>query len=125
MNEYFLLITTQNHVKTCCTEHPGLLFFYRQLCCRSIEIIRPFTGKNTKNQVFIVDEEGALKPNQINVVASMFYGMPIYGNVLLAKEGIRNGEPDIVGFNWDELQFTKLTFRDCLESAGFTCIDGD
>lgn len=125
MNEYFLLITTGNHIKTCCTAHPGLLFFYRQLGCRSIEIIRPFTGKTTRNQVFVIDEEGALKPNQINVVASMFYGMPIYGNVLLAKEGIRNGEPDIVGFEWDEFQFTKLAFRDCLETAGFTCIDCD
>lgn len=125
MNEYFLLITTDNHVKTCCTEHPGLRFYYRQLGCRSIEIIRPFTGKTTKNQVFVIDEEGALKPNRINMVASLFYGDAIFGNVLLAQEGIRNGEPDICGFNWDDFQFTKLAFRDCLETVGFQCEDCD
>lgn len=125
MNEYFLLITTDNHIKTCCSEHPDLYFYYHQLGCRSIEIVRPFTGKTTKNQIFVIDEEGALKPNRINVVASCFYGMPIYGNVLLAKEDFRNGEPDICGFNWDDFQFTKLAFRDCLETAGFTVTDCD
>lgn len=57
----------------------------------------------------IVDEEGLLKEKQMNPFASVLYGyvahgQPIVGTVVLMKEGIRDGEPDIVGLDEEDIK---------------------
>ena len=57
----------------------------------------------------IVDEEGRLKDYPMNIFGSVLYGyvehgQPIVGTVVLMKEGLRNGEPDIVGLDMDDIE---------------------
>ena len=57
----------------------------------------------------IVNEEGLLKRLPINVVGSHLYetdkhGYPIVGNIVIMKEGLRNGEPDIIGLEDDDIE---------------------
>ncbi len=61
---------------------------------------------------FIVDELGKLcKPlKEINRKASLFYpgtnfGDPIVGDVIIAKHGYVNGEPDAVGLDEEDLRY--------------------
>ena len=57
----------------------------------------------------IVNEEGRLHKLPINLVGSFFYGTdfhnePIVGNIVIMKDGYRNGEPDIVGLDDTEIE---------------------
>ena len=62
--------------------------------------------------ILLVDESGLYKePLRFNKFASAFYGEPIFGDVLLAAEGYRNGEPDIVGLDGYQLQWLRHAFR--------------
>ena len=74
-----------------------LTFLYITIGCESVETVRTGSGSEV---VMIVDEEGLfndrLKPNLIG--CSLYNGL-IVGGIVLAKEGQRDGEPDIVGFD--------------------------
>lgn len=57
----------------------------------------------------IVNEEGRLRGLSRNLVGSFLYGTdlhgePIVGNIVIMKDGYRNGEPDIVGLTDEELE---------------------
>lgn len=61
---------------------------------------------------FIEDELGKVcaEPKPINKKASLFYhgtnfGDPIVGDVIIAKHGYVNGEPDAVGLDENELKY--------------------
>ena len=124
MREHFILITPDNAVKGVTTEAPGLEFYYEQIGCKTIEIVR--ISKNRTNKVFIVDEEGLLKENpEINAIASLIVKQPIYGNALLAKEGERNGEPDICGFEIKEAIAARLAIHVSLLGSGMFTIDDE
>ena len=62
----------------------------------------------------IVNEEGRLLDLPLNYVGSYFYGTdqhgePIVGNIVIMKDGYRNGEPDIVGLDDSEVEQVKYT----------------
>lgn len=59
--------------------------------------------------VMLVNEEGLLHDLPMNMVGSFFYqthihGQPIVGNIILMKDGYRDGERDIVGLGEDEAE---------------------
>jgi hypothetical protein len=72
-----------------------------------IEVVRPhgFGPRDIRagSPVLIVDEEGAVRGvKSINVGASLLYGGPIYGAVLVLGEGMVDSgegfdEPDLIG----------------------------
>lgn len=69
----------------------------------------------TSPYVLVVNEEGAYNL-PVNLFGSLLYGImahgsPIYGNVVIMKEGFRNGEPDVVGLSKRDL----LTLGDKLK----------
>ncbi len=62
----------------------------------------------------IVNEEGRLLDLPLNHIGSYFYGTdqhgePIVGNIVVMKDGYRNGEPDIVGLDDSEAEQVKHT----------------
>lgn len=62
----------------------------------------------------IVNEGGRLLDLPLNYVGSYFYGTdqhgePIVGNIVIMKDGYRNGEPDIVGLDDSEVERVKYT----------------
>ena len=62
----------------------------------------------------IVNEEGRLLDLPLNHIGSFFYGTdqhgePIVGNIVVMKDGYRNGEPDIVGLDDSEVERVKYT----------------
>lgn len=76
-----------------------LTFLYITIGCESIETVRTGSGSGSEI-VMIVDENGLyndrLKPN---LIGGALYNGLIVGGIVLAKEGQRDGEPDIVGFD--------------------------
>lgn len=62
----------------------------------------------------IVNEEGRLLDLPLNHIGSFFYGTdqhgePIAGNIVVMKDGFRDGEPDIVGLDDSEVEQVKHT----------------
>ena len=58
--------------------------------------------------IMIVNEEGLLQQLPPNLFGCMLYGTdqhgsPIVGNFVIMKEGIRYGEPDIVGLDPEDI----------------------
>lgn len=86
----------------------GLKFYYKQLDCEYIEIVRP-VGL-TEGYCMVVDEEGLLKPSPVfNPVASILYGTPAHGNpivgkVLIAKEEFTPTGIELVGLNQRDVE---------------------
>lgn len=76
-----------------------LQFYYKHIECRCIDIVY------VKDYLLIVDDEGLLVDDpQVNVVASIMYGHPICGNVLIVKEGYTDeGEPTCEGLTDEEV----------------------
>lgn len=65
----------------------------------------------------IVNEEGIIQELPVNLMGSILYeshihGSPIVGNIVIMKTGIRNGEPDIVGLDGDEVAELVLMLAD-------------
>lgn len=82
----------------------GHEWYAEQIGCEWIEIVHPRGWKYT----LVVDEEGLLNEKEVNPYASMMYGIfehgePIVGDALLMKEGIVNGEHDLVGLSAEEV----------------------
>lgn len=72
-----------------------------------IETVRP-RGLD-RPYMMLVNEEGLLHGLHLNPVGSVFYqthihGQPIVGNIILMKDGYRDGERDIVGLEEDEAE---------------------
>lgn len=99
MKEYFVKIKWDSMTPEILgVENPGLQFYYKAIDCSCIQIVRPW-----REQCMIVDEEFLLKHEpQLNIIASILANENICGNVLICKEGVRNGEPDLIGFTMPE-----------------------
>lgn len=82
---------------TISSEDSLLTFMYITIGCESIETVRVNPDPPI---LMIMDENGLfnerLKPNLIG--CTLYNGL-IVGGIILATEGQRNGEPDIVGFD--------------------------
>ena len=116
MIEYFIRITPDNAISTVKTDKPHLFWYYSQINADSIEIVR---FNRAMKHVLIVDEEGLLKSNpKMNMIASMLAGQMIVGTVLIAREDLREGEPDIVGFNINEVTAARLGLHYALMNSG-------
>lgn len=73
-----------------------LTFFYLTIGCKSVETVR----FGSPSEVLVCDEEGLCKENpKANFIGSALYRGVIVGGVIIAKEGQRNGEPDLIGFD--------------------------
>lgn len=120
MKEWFISLNTENEFKlVCCDpERDSMLdFFYSQIECSSIECVRIKPDSLGREILMIVDEEGLLKYHKDNVIASLLYQKygacsSIVGTVLIGEPGIRDGEPDIVGFT--ERSTALLTYAKIL-----------
>lgn len=114
--EFFVRIGVDNSISTVMTEKPSIHFFYHHIECESIEIVR-FAKKT--NQIAVVDEEALCKDKpKMNLIASYIMCRPVFGNVLICKEGERDGEPDIVGFNALEVTAARLAMSKVIEKSG-------
>lgn len=63
----------------------------------------------------IVNEEGLLENLPINSIGCLLYGTafhqcPIVGDIVIMKDGFRNGEPDIVGLTDKEVDIISKEF---------------
>lgn len=100
MNEWFVYFPPRStHPQIICKEIGDtdklLDFLYETIKCRSIETVR----FSSPTDLIIVDEEGLLDPNcQLSLVGTALTGGIIVGGIVIAQEGVRNGEPDIIGY---------------------------
>lgn len=114
--EYFLkyvpeAVTLIPAHKVCSIEIPDqdpdgtneLRFFYSQLGCEDIEIVRSqqMNKLYPSGLMMIVDGCFLCHENlgKVNPIASALAGQYILGNALIGRLGDRNGEPDIIGFD--------------------------
>ena len=114
--EFFIRIGVDFTVTTIAAERkPDLQFYYDQIGADNIEIVRQW--KKT-HQVLIVDGCGLLRENpQVNILASYLTGRELVGNVLMCKEGLRDGEPDIIGYNIKEVTAARLAIRTIFDQS--------
>lgn len=100
MNEWFIYFPPRSTHPQIISKEIGdtdklLDFLYETIKCRSIEIVR----FSSPTDVIIVDEEGLLDPNcQISLVGTALTRGVIVGGIVIAQEGVRNGEPDVLGY---------------------------
>ena len=85
---------------------------YQAIRCDCIEIVRVQTGLLLPYGVVLVaDESGWFRePGLINRLATVWCSDVVLGNVILAAEGYRNGEPDLVGLNDFQLKYLRDAF---------------
>ena len=85
---------------------------YQAMQCDSIEIVRvPRSVLLPQGIVLVADENGWYRDTiRYNKFASFWYGDVICGDVLIASEGYRNGEPDLVGLDMLQLHFLRQCF---------------
>ena len=74
-----------------------------------IEIVRPF-GRSGNHLVMVVNDEGLIRGMEANPIGSLLYGDTIAGPIVLMKEGIRDGEPDLIGLTQEEADFVLRLF---------------
>lgn len=98
-------------VTTDCTAYIGEFPYPLHRSCEpaldgSIETVHP--RGLARPYMMLVNEEGLLKGLPLNPLGSLLYGTlehgyPIVGNVIFMKDGYRNGEPDIVGLDDEDI----------------------
>lgn len=111
--EYFILYRTTAPIGeiVCCD--PGvsdmtlLHSLYKWIGCEDIEVVYPseYTGPKFRDLLMIVDGCGLLKNRGINPVGVSLYAGPIVGDLIVGRKVIRDGEPDIGG--WDTADEAK------------------
>lgn len=82
--------------------------------CDFIEIVRPVGYYPC---VLVIDDSGRLKDKPVNKLASLIYGIkrhgePIVGNALLLKEGMFNGEPDLMSLDVEDLLIWQMRLKE-------------
>ena len=103
MNYVLKLDTNGDVTKVGFPEEHDFRWYSKQIGCEWIEIVRP----RGYQYVLVIDEEGKLKENKVNPIASVMYGIlehgePIVGTALLMKEDFIDGELDLVGLSEEE-----------------------
>ena len=84
-----------------------------------IEHVRPMRLKEPF--CMVVNDEGQLRGLSRNLVGSFLYGTdlhgePVVGNIVIMKDGYRNGEPDIVGLTDEEIERVQSSMSTLLKS---------
>lgn len=86
---YFIKITKKMDVEIVATDDYDYESLATLIDCDYIEHVRITKLETSPAICFIVDEEGALKKDrELNPLASSLYGADIYGDVLIAFDGI-------------------------------------
>ena len=85
--------------------------------CEWVEIVRP--KKLPRGLVMIVDEEGLLKPNFLNVAGSYLYGTPehgeaIAGDIMIVAETLGPEGPELDGMAPEAAEHWRDTLGDPL-----------
>lgn len=94
-----------------CLSEDLLGFIHEQIDCTTFEIVRPLGL--SRGLVMMVDESGLLKDDRkINPLPWHWYSRsdpkaPIVGTVLIGREALVNGEPDIVGLEGYDVCYLK------------------
>ena len=109
-NEYFLLYRTGSiHPEIVCTTVDPqdaclLRSLYKWIGCEDIEIVRPTlaTSRDVRELLMVVDGERLLRSREQNAVASILYAGRIVGDVIIGRQVLRDGEPDIGGWETPE-----------------------
>lgn len=116
--EFFIVIGVDMTVKiVAAVRKPDLDFYYSLIGEQGLEIIRQWP--KTK-QVLLVDDCGLLRENpRLNVLASYLTGREIVGNAVMCKEGIRDDEPDIIGYNLHEVTAARLAIRSVFDESTY------
>ena len=75
-----------------------------------IEIVRPY--RLPRPYCMLINEDGKITDLPINEVGSSLYGYeshgdPIVGDIVLMKEGLYNGEPDIIGLTETDIRYLR------------------
>lgn len=97
-------------------------FLYDTIGCSSIETVR-FSSPTDR---IIVDEEGLLKQDfQINLVGSALTESLIVGRIVLAREGCRDGEPDLLGYESMEQAFVAARAASTIAKMRYNAIYGE
>ena len=114
--EFFIVIGVDMTVKTVAAERkPDLDFYYSLIGEQGLEIIRQW---RKSHQVLLVDDCGLLRENpRLNVLASYLTGRVIVGNAVMCKEGLRDDEPDIIGYSLHEVTAARLAIRAVFEES--------
>lgn len=104
-------VTTDNKVTILdCPEGIPLDWLRKEIGCEWIEIVRPLGLP--RGYVMIIDEEGKLKPNAMNMVGSFLYqthkhGDEIMGNFVLVKEDWGDEGLELTGLSDEMARFIK------------------
>lgn len=103
MSENIIIINTDGSVESRKTSDETMLEDMQKAVDGFIEIVRPF-GRPGGDLVLVVNDCGMINGMKVNRVASCFYPELLFGPVAIVKEGLRDGEPDLIGLDDDEAQ---------------------
>lgn len=111
MSEYIVIVTPAPKVTFTVkeTDSEKLLGDLQDAVDGFIEIARPF-GRSGGHLVMVVNDEGLIRGLPANPIGSLIYGDTIVGTVVIMKEGIRDGEPDLIGLTQEEAEFFMRLF---------------
>ena len=113
-----IVIETNSKIKLIDCGKAGSEQFYKSLNSEVqgwLECVRPNTGILEQGHVMVVNEEGHLKGLNLNLPGTMIYGHDIIvGNVVICKEGMHQGEIDLLPFNDDEVEAVVKKLKDKL-----------
>lgn len=99
--EYGILVKTTNEVSIVELTDP-LHISLNKLVGGYIEHVNPPMLK--KPNCMIVDEEGLIKEKEVNLFGSALQSslIPIVGDIIICKEGMRGEDYDIIGYTEEE-----------------------
>lgn len=109
-----VLLRTDNVIEFHNFTKDSLDFYYKTIGCDLIDIVQAYELKRLgyKDFILIVDDEGLLKENfKINIYASLLYGQPLAGNILVCKEEFRDDGIHTIGLEQKDIDdlFEGLT----------------
>lgn len=103
MAEKVILVSASNNVSVL-RLHPdetgSVLRDLQAMVGGYIEIVKPADIR--ASYVIVCNEDGVIDRLAINKLGTMLYGAPLVGDIVIMKDGIRDGEPDIVGMSDEE-----------------------
>lgn len=119
MTEYIVIITPAPKVTFTVkeTNEKMLLHDLQDAVDGFIEIVRPF-GSSGGPLVMVVNDEGLIRGLPANPIGSLIYGDTIAGTIVIMKEGIRDGELDLIGLTEEEVAFVMRLFGGANNAKG-------
>lgn len=117
MKEYVIQITPDCELNIEELDPENVLGDLQSLCGGYIQTV--LARFQDRSLVLVLDEEGKLKDKPVNVIATWltdFQMDKIVGPAVLCREGLRDGEPDLVGFSGEEA--SELAFEIVESFAG-------